>query len=220
MRFVSTIVLFLAIAVASDVRAQGEFVARGAYGVLVGGELIPQNDRTSYAATAGFSFKGTLDARLGYGWLETGADTLGGTLSGRSIRPGLNVHIIKQGNTYPFSLSAVGSYQWSNWDAEMIGAEDADGSEYSVGGVLHTIVQVAEFAGLRPWFGIIYQNQDREYTFADQARITIERDDTKYLGGLQVVLMPTVRTVLFVGPTVTFLRGEQDVGVSGGLVFN
>lgn len=199
--------------------AQGEFVARGAYGLMMGGEMAPDGDRTSYSATAGFSIKGTLDLHLGYAWLDATADTLGGHLTGRGLRPGVNLHIIKQGNRYPFSLSALGTYQRSDWDAEMIGAQDVTGSMFEVGGMLHTIIQVAEFAGLRPWFGILYQNRDREYIFADQP-INFEGDDTRYVGGVQIIVMPTARSVVFAGPTVSMMAGERNVGVTGGLVFN
>lgn len=200
--------------------AQGEFVARGAYGLMLGGEMAPDDDRTSYSATAGFSIKGTLDLRLGYEWLDSTADTLGGHITGRGLQPGLNLHIIKQGNRYPFSLSAIGRYQRSEWDAEMIGATEVTGSMYEVGGMLHTIIQIAEFAGLRPWFGITYQNRDREYAFPDQEVINVDGDDTRYMVGIQVIVMPTARSVVFVGPALTIMAGERNVGVTGGLVFN
>lgn len=215
------LIVFAAISGAfSSAQAQGEFVARGAYGLSVGGEMMPDGDRTSYLATAGFSIKGTLDVRLGYGWLDTDADTLGGQIKGRALRPGAQLHIIKQGNRYPFSLSAVGSYQRSTWDAEMIGAENVSGSMYEIGGVLHTIFQIAEFAGMRPWFSVVYQNRDREYAFPDMSPMNVERDDTKYIGGLQVIVMPTARSVFFAGPSVIWIGGERTIGVIGGLVIN
>lgn len=226
MNFLSTRVALLAIfliatfSIHQQAYGQGEFVARGANGLMLGGEVTPEGDRTSYTATAGFSVKGRLDLRLGYAWMDSMADTLAGHITGRGLRPGLNLHLIKQGNRYPFSLSAIGRYQRSEWDAETIGAEEVTGTMFEVGGMLHTIFQVAEFAGLRPWFGIVHQNRDREYIIPDEPVVNVEGDDTRYMTGIQVVVMPTDRSVFFVGPAISMMAGERTVGVSGGLVVN
>ena len=213
-------VLFLPaiLLVPSLVLAQGAFVSRGASGVLLGGEMVPDNGRNSYAAEAGYSFGGTFDVGLAHRWLEIDADTLGFQLSGRAYEPRLAFHLAKQGTTYPFSLSALGSYAFSKLDAAQA---DVDGRTLRVGGIIHSIVQLAEFVGFRPWGGILYAHRRHEYAFTEtDERLEIKRGDTEYHLGAQIVFMPTVRSVFFIGPQVTFARGDRTVGYSAGLVFN
>lgn len=213
-------VLVVIIGIHQGALAQGEFVARGETAVKVSGELAPDGDRTNYFAEAGFSVRGVVDLRLGYGWLDATADTLGGHMSGRSIRPAVGLHLIRQGERFPFSLSAVGSYQSSTWDGDDIGADDVTGATFEVGGILHTIIQIGPIAGIRPFAGLFYQKRERDYEFADGAALGVEQSDLRYLGGIQIVVMPTSRTVFFAGPTLSAIGGERTIGATGGVVFN
>ena len=222
MRLIRVLLLPAVLLIPSIVFAQGAFVSRGASGVLLGGEIIPEKGRDSYSAQVGYSFGGTFDVGLAHRWLEIDADTLGFQLSGRAFEPRLALHLAKQGTTYPFSVSAFGSYAFSNLDAAPDARQsEVDGRTLRVGGFIHSIVQLAEFVGFRPFGGILYAHRRHEYSFADtDEQLAIKRGDTEYHFGAQLVFMPTVRSVLFVGPEITYARGNRTIGYSAGLVFN
>ena len=223
MRFLSLFLLLGIIILPPDVRAQGAFVDRGANGILIGGNMTPVDSWNSYAAEVGFSFNGTLDIGGAYSWLEMGADSAGAELIGRGLEPRLTLHLAKQGSKYPFSLSAHASRGFNSLDTTPGSDYTAEvkGRLWRVGGHVHTIIQLTDFAGIRPWGAISYLHRVREYTFDDgSAPYEMRRDDTEYLLGAQLIFMPTVRSVLFVGPQVRYLGGERSVGASAGLVFN
>lgn len=194
---------------------------RGASGVLVGGGMIQDSGRSSYSAEAGYSFRGSYDVGLAHRWLEIAADTLGFQLSGRAFEPRFTFHVVKQGATYPFSVSAFGSYAFGKLDASNAPTSDVEETAYRIGGFLHSIIQLVEFIGFRPWGGVSYSHRRHKYSFADtEERFETQRGDTEYQIGAQFVFVPMVRSVLFVGPQVTFARGSRTVGYSAGLVFN
>lgn len=205
----------------STAHAQGEFVARGAPGFLLGGDMTAVDGQASYAAEIGYSFKGTIDVGFAYNWIETEADTLGWTANGRSLQPSLSLHVIKQGTQFPLSLSATGSYAFQNLEPDAGSGVEIDGRSWSIGGVLHTVFAIADFVGLRPYTGIDYVNRTRDYTFAaDESTLTIDSDDARYTFGLQMIVMPTARSVLYAGPKLSLMGGDRFVGVTAGVVFN
>lgn len=203
--------------------AQGAFVARGAHGFMIGGDGASTDESSVYTVEAGYSFKGTIDVGLAHRWIGAPADTLGWNLTGRGLEPRLSLHVVKQGARFPLSLSATGGYAFQNLEPDRSddpAAVDVDGRHWSVGGILHTVFALADFVGLRPWAGITYVNRTRDYTFGDDPSLTIESDDTRYVLGVQGIVMPTARSVLFIGPELRFVGGDRTVGFTGGLVFN
>lgn len=185
--------------------------------------MAPVDSWNSYAAEVGFSFNGTVDIGGVYSWLEAGADSAGAELVGRGLEPRITLHLAKQGTKYPASLSAHAGRSFNSLDTTPGSAYAAEvkGRAWRLGGQLHSIVQLADFIGIRPWGAISYLHRVREYTFADGSEpFEMRRDDTEYLLGVHLIFMPTVRSVLFVGPQVRYLGRERSVGASAGLVFN
>ena len=218
--FISCAVLALS---AASAHAQGEFVTRGAPGFLLGGDMAAVDGQSTYAAKIGYSFKGTVDVGMAYNWIESEADTLGWNINGRSLEPSLALHIIKQGTSFPLSLSALGSFAFQGLDPDADSGQDAeiDGRAWSIGGTLHSVFAIADFVGLRPYTSIVYINRTHDYTFSgDESTLTIESDDTRFTFGLQMIVMPTARSVMFAGPKLSYMGGDRFFGVTAGVVFN
>lgn len=213
-------VIALALLLSNTCLAQGAFLERGAYGVLIGGSQTSASEGDVYVGRLGLSFAGTVDGAVEYGRMQRGTDSLGYSLTGRSVAPVVSLHLIKQGTRYPFSLSSTGSYRFGSLESRDDAGEAFDVSDrvWRIGGLIHTIQELRSYMGLRLWGGFAYVTRSREYELGAET-LEVSRKHNQYSLGAELIFMPFMRSVLFVGPELVFEDRKQRLGVTAGLVF-
>jgi hypothetical protein len=160
--------IFLAILFIKAVYPQGEYLERGHNGFGIGVSAAFSQKAYGLSAAAGVSIVSTFDFGLSYAFIFAKEIQDNIESISRAISPYLNIHIIKQTETLPLSLSAIAHYQkhtfnFTNQD------QSASLDYWTYGGSIFHSFKVSEQYFIQPFITYTFTHPvDKDYFSAVQ----------------------------------------------------
>jgi hypothetical protein len=171
---IACLCFLLVTAAAGAAHAQGLYLPNQTSGIGVIAGVDYNQDAFGVGLGAGYSWKAFIDGgivvhRYGYSTSEANLSSIG-------VQPYVNVHLLRQSDSVPVSLAAVGNYQQYFYSVD---ADNRDLSGYSflLGGAAYRRFGLSDTVSITPQATLGYEFR---HTRGGQGLLMVSRDD----GGL------------------------------------
>ncbi|MGE5352717.1 MAG: autotransporter outer membrane beta-barrel domain-containing protein [Acidobacteriota bacterium] len=157
MKFLTALLIFLSL---GTLYAQGEYIEKGqnGYGITLGGGYQPKI--LSIGGTAAVSNSGIVDFGVGYSYLFGEKDTSEFKSTSTIITPFAGVHIMKQSDTNPVSLSARILFNIHRFTTKDETGQLSVGS-WSIGATVFHRFEVSQTFQIQPFAALSYFRPER-----------------------------------------------------------
>lgn len=201
--------------------AQGSYLESGQNGAGFSAGFSTNKDVSGFGGSAAISIGGSIDFGVEVGKYSFKDKMAGNDLSAVAISPMIQLHILKQTQTLPISLSAFVGYDKINYSANIL--DDLgltfSGNFYSLGGEVAAYIPITPTVFLRPDVGIAYSTGESEIKHKSGQRITEKSDDTSFLFGLSCFGYTNEYTILRLRAGLSINDTNTGFGVSAGAIF-
>ncbi|HXU80807.1 MAG TPA: hypothetical protein VN914_05385 [Polyangia bacterium] len=209
---IACLCFLLVTAAAGAAHAQGLYLPNQTSGIGVIAGVDYNQDAFGVGLGAGYSYKAFIDGGIvvhRYGFTTSEAN-----LSAIGVQPYVNVHLLRQSDTIPVSLAAVGSYQQYFYSID-VDNRDLSGYGFFLGGAGYRRFGLSETVSVTPQATLGY---DFRHTRGGQGLLKVDRDD----GGLMLQLAANLGFQSAGGGTIWGLNPFMTVDtnyVTFGLAF-
>lgn len=157
MKIIAFILLLISL---QTLYAQGEYIERGqnAYGISLSGGLHPKV--LAIGGAGAVSNSGTFDFGIGYTYLFSQEENPIDKSTSTVVIPFAGVHILKQSDTYPVSLSAMIEYQVHRLTAKDESGQLSLGS-WAIGASVFHRFEVSQKFGFQPSASLSFFKPER-----------------------------------------------------------
>jgi outer membrane usher protein FimD/PapC len=169
------LIILTAIFLPSIAFSQGEYLEKGQNGVGISAGFSTNKDANAFGAGVGYSFSGIFD--IGFSYTRATSDDEP-EISANNILPSVSIHLLKQNENLPISISFSAGYVKGFYSSEFLDEYDLDmsSSGFIVGGSIFGKMKINPNFSIMPSFGISYYSLTLK--LEDQYGDYIDEDDS------------------------------------------
>ena len=158
------ILFFTIFIIPNTIFSQGEYLESGQKGLGLYGGFSTNKDENAFGVGVGYSFNGIVD--IGFSYSKSTSDSKP-EISVKNISPSISLHLFKQNETLPISLSiganyVKGFYSFNNSDYSKL---EMSSSGFIIGGKIFRKIQVGPNFSIMPSFGFFYYSLTIEFDY-------------------------------------------------------
>jgi hypothetical protein len=199
---------------------QGEFLKKGKTGFGIEADYALSDCTSGFAAGFGISIRGIFDVQFGVGTLSFPEEDFGNDFKALVLSPGITIHVLKQSEKIPISLSVTASYSHSKFSGDMLKDYNLEmtGSDIDAGLGVYRQFRMGSKAAIMPTIDAFYSHTKATVS-NNQGQSEDDSDEfVSFIFSLPFVLNLPKEYVLFLTPQIGYGNETTAFGIAIGTV--